>query len=80
MSSKTLMLIYHAFFNSVLKYGSIACSVAYKNDANLLQQIQNNLSKIISMNIFIIKNNSLDLEKLFIRILDEVDTISRVKH
>lgn len=47
MDVKTLMIIYYAFFHSIITYGIIAWRGAYKNVLNLIQRIQTRMLRII---------------------------------
>lgn len=65
MDSKTLMMIYYAFFQSIVNYGIIAWGGAYNNHLNLIQGIQNKLLKIINKNQFQIQYTPLTVRQLF---------------
>lgn len=55
MATKTMMMIYHALFHSILSYGIITWGGAYKNNRELVQRIQNRLLRTTSKNAFLIK-------------------------
>lgn len=65
MDRKTLMLIYHAFFQSLVNYGIIAWGGAYNNCLNLIQSIQRKLLKIIHKNQFGTQDLILNVRQLF---------------
>ena len=50
MNTKTLLIIYHALFNSIASYGIIAWGGAYKNVLNPLLRLQKRILKIIFKN------------------------------
>ena len=54
------------FFHSRLNYGNIAWGGAYNNYLSLLQRLQNRLLKIVNKNKFIVHNNPLNLDQLFV--------------
>lgn len=54
MDRKTLLIIYHAFFQSLVGYGIIALwAGVYNNCLNLILSIQNKLLKVINKNHFV---------------------------
>ena len=65
MKRKTLLLIYYAFFHSIISYGITAWGGAYKNQLELLQNLQRKIIKIINKNEFTTENQPLNLEQLF---------------
>lgn len=65
MTTKTLMLIYYAFFHSVVSYGIIAWGGAYMNNLNVVNNLQKKLIKMISKNTLFTTNLPLNLEQLF---------------
>ena len=65
MQPKTLLLIYYAFFNSIISHGIIARGGAYKGSYKILQNLQNKLFKIVSKKEFISKNFPLNVNKLY---------------
>ena len=64
MQIKTLKVIYYAFFHSVINYGIIALGDVYKNNQNLLQNIQNRLLKLVFKNTFE-QNKPMNIKQLF---------------
>ena len=64
MQTKTLLLIYYAFFNSIISYDIIAWGGAYKESSKILQNLQNKLFKIVSEKEFISENFPLNIKKL----------------
>ena len=65
MDTKTLMIIYYAFFHCWINYGVIAWGGAYDNNMKLIQSIQNIIRKIIYKNKFPQANPPLEIGKLF---------------
>lgn len=65
MSMDTLLMIYHAFFNSIAAYGIIAWGGAYSNSLNQLQALQNRILKIICKNTIFNKNRPLKIATRF---------------
>ena len=65
MDTKTLMIIYYAFFHSLINYGVIAWGGAYDNNMKLIQSIQKKILKIINKNKFSQINPPLEIRKLF---------------
>ena len=51
VETNTLIIMYYAFFQSLINYGIIVWGDAYKNKLNLLQQLQTRLLKIANKNI-----------------------------
>lgn len=47
MTTEVLLMIYYAFFHSIINYGIVAWGGAYNNQKKLLQRFQNRLLKII---------------------------------
>uniref|UniRef100_A0A6V7IK75 Reverse transcriptase domain-containing protein n=1 Tax=Bracon brevicornis TaxID=1563983 RepID=A0A6V7IK75_9HYME len=47
MDSKTQLILYYAFFHSIINYGITAWSGAYKNNMSMLQRQQTMIMKII---------------------------------
>ena len=65
MTTDTLMMIYYAFFHSMISYGIIAWAGAYNNTRDLLQNLQKRILKIIDKNNFIEQNFPMNLEQMF---------------
>lgn len=65
MSTEILMMLYYAFFHSIINYGIIAWGGAYSNCLNLLKNHQKKLLKIVNKNKFNVHSNPLKLEQLF---------------
>lgn len=65
MSTNVLMLIYYAFFHSIIRFGNIAWGGAYNNNLQLLQTVQNKILKVINKNNPCVMNNPVNLEQLF---------------
>ena len=66
MDIKTLLKIYYALFHSTINYGIIACGGAYKNNSELIQNIQTKILKIINKNHFPQTITPLNIKQLFI--------------
>lgn len=64
MDHKTLMLIYYAFFQSIVNYGIIAWGGGYNNCINQIQRIQKRILKIINKNQFLLQR-PLTVKQLF---------------
>ena len=65
MTTHTLLMIYYAFFHSMIRYGIIAWGGAYNNTRDLLQNLQKRILKIIGKNNFIEQNLPMNLEQMF---------------
>ena len=65
MDTKTFMIIYYAFFDSLINYGVIAWGSSYNNYIKLMQSTQNKILKIINKNKFFLMNPPLEIRKLF---------------
>lgn len=65
MQTKTLLMLYYAFFNSIIIYGIIAWGGLYKNSLRPLQNLQNRILKIIYKNKFVTIGRPLNIEQLF---------------
>lgn len=65
LSSKTLMMIYYAFFHSLVSYGIIAWGGAYSNCLNQVQAIQKKILRIINRNRFETQQCPLTVRQLF---------------
>ena len=64
MGTKSLMIMYYAFFHSHINYGIISWGGVYKNNMNLLQNIQSRILKIIQRNSFV-SNIPLNIRQVF---------------
>ena len=62
---KTLLMIYYAFFQSLVNYGIIAWGGAYCTYSNLVQRIQNKILKIINKNHFLANDQPLTIRQLY---------------
>lgn len=65
MTSETLRMVYYAFFHSIISYGIVAWGGAYRNNRDLLQNLQRKILKIINKNTFYTQDNPPNLEQLF---------------
>lgn len=65
MPTQTLLMLYHAFFHSVISCGLIAWGGAYKGRIRRLQELQTRIIKIISKNSFLIDKYPLNIEQSF---------------
>ena len=65
MTTDTLMMIYYAFFHSMISYGIITWAGACNNTRDLLQNLQKRILKIIDKNNFIEQNFPMNLEQMF---------------
>lgn len=65
MSTQILLMLYHAFFHSVISYGIIAWGGAYKGRIRSLQGLQTRLLKIISKNSFLTDKYPMSIEQSF---------------
>ena len=65
MDSKSSMIIYYAFFHSLINYGVIAWGGAYDNNMKLIHSTQKKILKIINKNKFSQINPPLEIRKLF---------------
>jgi hypothetical protein len=65
MPTQTLLMLYHAFFHSIISYGLIAWGGAYKGRIRRLQGLQTRIIKIISKNSFLIDKYPLNIEQSF---------------
>lgn len=65
VQTDVLALMYYALFHSIATYGIIAWGGAYRNSVDGLQRIQNKLTKIISKNRSLIRNQPLTLKQSF---------------
>lgn len=65
MMTETLLMIYYAFFHSIINYGIIAWGGCYPNNLNMLQKLQTKILKIVFNNISLINKKPLKLQQLF---------------
>lgn len=65
MDRKTLMMIYHAFFQGLVNYGIIAWGGSYNNCMYSIQGVQKKLLKIINRKHFETQNSPLTVRQLF---------------
>lgn len=65
MSTETLLMIYYAFFHSIISYGIIAWGGCYPTNLNMLQRLQSKLIKIVFNNNRIIEKIPLNINQLF---------------
>lgn len=65
METKTLLMLCHAFFHSVISYEIIAWGGAYKNDLNLLQGQHSRIIRIINKKDSLVTNPPPNIHNLF---------------
>ena len=79
MDTKTLMIIYCAFFHSLINYGVIAWDGACDNNMKLIQSIQNKILKIINKNKFPQTNPPLIPNKKIIPVTININLLYNIK-
>ena len=64
MDTKSLTVMYYAFFHSYIHYGIIAWGGVYKDNMTRLQNIETRILKIIHNNCFV-ENTPLNIRQVF---------------
>ena len=64
MDTKSLTVMYYAFFRSYINYGTIAWGMVYKDNLTRMQNIQTRILKIIHKNCFV-ENTPLNIRQVF---------------